>query len=193
VILILALNGCATTSLVDQGMQYSNPAWAPAYYPGVRYYYIPDIETYYDLSTRDFVYLDNGQWLFSRTLPSFYNGYDLYNGYVIALDRDVFQPWMHHQFYVSNYPRFYYRSVYNNTEIPNIKGFNENQRKPVYWKQEDRERMNVLRRNENTENKPVISRPPQNSNYYGRRIGQPVRVQPHMRENREGSHERRRD
>jgi hypothetical protein len=185
VILFLALNGCVTTSLVNQNVQYSNPPWAPAYYPGVRYYYIPDIETYYDLSNQDFVYLDNGQWLFSRTLPSFYSGYDLYNGYVIALDQDVFQPWMHHQFYVSNYPRFYYRSVYNNTVIPNIRGFNENERKPVYWKQEDKEKMNELRQRSSTESNHEISRPPQNSNYYGRRIGQPVKVQPQMRENKE--------
>jgi hypothetical protein len=191
-ILFLALNGCVTTSLVNQRMQYSNPPWAPAYNPGVRYYYIPDIETYYDLSDQGFVFLDNGQWLFSNTLPPIYSGYDLYNGYVIALNQSVYQPWMHHQFYVSNYPRFYYRSLYSNTEIQNIRGFNENERKPVYWKQEDRERMNELRQRNSSESKHEISRPPQNSNYYGKRIGQPVKVQPHMRENKQGNQGQRR-
>jgi hypothetical protein len=192
VILFSAINGCVTPSLVNQRMQYSNPPWAPAYYPGVRYYYMPDIETYYDLSNQDFVYLDNGQWFFSNTLPSIFRGYDLYNGYVIALNRGVYQPWMHHQFYVSNYPRFYYRSVYNNTEIANVRGFNENERKPFQWKQEDRDRMNELRKKDNPERKYESSRPPQNSNYYGRHIGQPVKVQPHMRENKQGTQGHRR-
>jgi hypothetical protein len=192
VILILALNGCATTSIENQAVQYSNPSWAPAYYPGVRYYYFPDIETYYDLSSQEFVYLDNGQWLFSHTLPPIYSGYDLYNGYMIALNQDVYQPWMHHQFYVSNYPRFYYRSLYNNTGNQNVRGFNENERKPFNWTQEDRDRMNELRQNDNAERKHENSRPPQNSNYYGKQIGQPVKVQPQMRENEQKNPERRR-
>jgi hypothetical protein len=192
VILILALNGCATTSIENQAVQYSNPSWAPAYYPGVRYYYFPDIETYYDLSNQEFVYLDNGQWLFSHTLPPIYSGYDLYNGYMIALNQDVYQPWMHHQFYVSNYPRFYYRSLYNNTGNQNVRGFNENERKPFNWTQEDRDRMNELRQNDNADRKHENSRPPQNSNYYGKQIGQPVKVQPQMRENEQKNPERRR-
>lgn len=163
VILTFGLSGCSTTSLVNQDMQYANPPWAPAYYPGTRYYYIPDLETYYDLSNQDFVYLDNGQWFFSRSLPPFYNGYDLYNGYMIALNRDIYQPWMHHQFYVSNYPRYYYQSIYNYSEIPYIRGFNENERKPVYRKQEERGRMNEPQPGPVIETNRRISRPQQNS------------------------------
>jgi len=73
----------------SQPVQYSNPPWAPDY-SGVRYYYLPDIETYYDLANQDFVYLDDGQWLFSSTLPSVYSGYDLFSAFVIALDMNVF-------------------------------------------------------------------------------------------------------
>ncbi len=191
-IFILAFNGCVTTSYDNQDMQYSNPSWAPAYYPGVRYYYLPDIETYYDLSNQEFVYLYDGQWLFSHTLPPFYSGYDLYNGYIVVLNRDVYQPWMHHQFYVSNYPRFYYRSLYNNTGNRDVRGFNEIERKPFNWTQEDRDRTKERRDNGNTDRKYENSRPPQNSNYYGRRIGQPVKVQPQMRENEQNNQEHRR-
>lgn len=199
--LLLALNGCATTSLENQGMQYSNPSWAPPYYPGVRYYYLPDIETYYDLANQEFVYLDNGQWFFSPALPPVYMGYDLYNAYIIALDRNVYEPWMHHQFYVANYPRFYYRSMYRDREIRDLRGFNENERQPFNWKQEDRDRINELRKNENKERREEVSRPPQNqnysrppqnSNYYGRRVGQPVKVQPQMRENVQKNQQSRR-
>ena len=187
VVFFSALDG---SSAFSQPVRYSNPPWAPAYYPGVRYYYIPDLEMYYDLSNQDFVYLDDGQWMFSYGLPSIYAGYDLYNAFVVALDAGVYQPWMHHQFYVSHYPRYYYRSVYNHDENANIRGFNENERKPISLTQGDKERMNAARNNFNTERKSGFSRPPQVSHYYGENIGRPVMVQPQMREGREEEHER---
>jgi hypothetical protein len=193
-----------TESLHAQTVRGANPAWAPAFYPGVRYYYFPDIETYYDLENQDFIYLDDGQWFFSYQLPPIFSGFDLYNAFIIALDIDVFQPWMHHHFYVSNYPRFYYRSLYRGDEFADIRGFNENEHKPFFATREERERMNQLNRNsnierrsenidrrpENVERRVENSRPPQKVHYYGRNIGQPVRVLPQMRENRQ-SNERR--
>lgn len=176
------LSGCDTPSHISVGVHYSNPSWAPPYYNGVRYYYLPDIEAYYDLSGQEFIYLDRGQWLFSPVLPSIYSGYDLYNGFVVALNFGVYQPWMHHQFYVSHYPRFYYRNIYRGLDHSNIRGFNENERKPFYWKQEDRNRIDDLRKNEKMDRKIENPRQPQTPNYYGRRIGQPVKVQPQMRE-----------
>ena len=180
----MVLSGIGTATLQAQEGRFRNPDWAPAYYPGVRYYYIPDIETFYDLSNQDFVYLDDGQWLFSNDLPPMYAGFDLYGAYIIALNRDVFNPWMHFHLYLSNYPRYYYRSHYRDEEIRNIRGFNENVRKPFYWTQEDRNRINDLRKSSNHEIKAEKSRPAQKSNYYGKYIGQPVKVKPQMRENR---------
>jgi len=192
-VLLLLLSGltcCFTTSAISGGVRYSNPSWAPPYYPGVRYYYIPDIETYYDLSNQDFVYLDNGQWLFSNTLPPMYSGYDLYNGFEIALDINVFQPWMHHHFYLSHYPRFYYNHVYRGTEIGNIRGFNENVEKPFYTTPADRARMSELSKNDKSEKQVRMTRQPQKPNYYGKAIGRHVRVQPQMRENTRGNQRR---
>lgn len=195
VIAMTGVGGCSTASYVSVGVgsqQYVNPPWAPPYVAGVRYYYLPDIEAYYDLSNQDFVYLDDGQWLFSRTLPSIYSGYDLYDGFSIALNVGVFQPWMHNQYYVSHYPRYYYRNKYNTGDLGRIRGFNENGAKPFYWTQEDRSRVNGLRNsdrvNSNRNNRPIntrpeATRPPQRTGYYGKDIGRPVKVQPQMREN----------
>ncbi len=187
ILIIISLSGltnCGTTSFISAGVQYTNPPWAPPYSSGVRYYYLPDIETYYDLSNQDFVYLDNGQWLSSQTLPSIYSTYDLYSGFAIALNFNVYQPWMHHQYYASNYPRFYYRNLYRNAEITTIRGFNENERKPFYWRQEDRNKRNDFKQNERVERKQQIITPPQKFNYHGKNIGQPVKVRPNMKENR---------
>jgi hypothetical protein len=121
-------------------VSYDNPTWAPPYSQGVRYYYLPDIETYYDLSTGEFVYLNDGQWSYSQGLPSIYSGYDLGNCFTVALDYNIYQPWMHHHYYVSHYPRYYYRDYYDHSNIPNVRGFNENSRSAVYWSENDRSR-----------------------------------------------------
>lgn len=186
---------CGSASYYSAGVgvgsqQYINPPWAPPYVSGVRYYYLPDIEAYYDLSNQDFVYLDNGQWLFSRTLPSIYSWYDLYDGFSVALNFNVYQPWMHNQYYVSHYPRYYYRNKYSDGERDRIRGFNENDAKPFYWTQPDRNRVAEMRSNNgntrpNTNrpeaNRPPATRPPQRTGYYGKQIGTPVKVQPQMR------------
>ena len=185
VLLSSGFMGYTTTSSFARGENYSNPAWAPPYYAGVRYYYIPDIEVYYDLSNQDFVYLDDGQWLFSNTLPAMYSNYDLYDCYAVALNVDVYQPWMHNQFYLSNYPRYYYRSLYRNQTAGSIRGFNENAKKPFLTTPAERTHMSELSKNNRT---PVITkatRQPQKSNYYGKNIGQPVRVQSQMRQPRQ--------
>ncbi len=61
------------------------PAWAPAGYNEVEYYYLPDIEAYYDVRSSQFIYLGGGKWVRSRYLPRAYRGYDLYNGYKVVL------------------------------------------------------------------------------------------------------------
>ena len=180
--LLQMLTGCVATLISSKRTVYSNPEWAPTYYDGVRYYYMPDIETYYDLSNQDFIYLDGGQWMFSNTLPTIYSEYDLYNGYAIALDIDVFEPWMHHHFYVSNYPRYYYHNSYHVAEFINIRGFNENIEKPFYTTMADRDRMTEMSKRNRSDVKYKATRQSQQSNYYGRNIGRHVKVQSQMRE-----------
>lgn len=190
VISLYGLSGCSTPSYMAFDVQYTNPSWAPPYYEGVRYYYLPDIEVYYDLSQEEFVYLDNGQWFFSPVLPTFYADYDLFTGFVIILDIHVYHPWLHHQDYVSHYPRYYYHSVYRNADMSAIRGFSENEKKPVYWKEEDRNKINDLRKNDQGQIRRDIHLQPQPSNYYGKKIGQPVKVTPQMKENKIKSQKR---
>ena len=59
----------------------------PAEYAGTDYYYLPDVESYYYAPKRQFVYQDNGQWVFRNSLPSRYSSYRLDNGYKVAVNR----------------------------------------------------------------------------------------------------------
>ena len=133
---------CTTPYYVssDEQVRYDNPEWAPPYYQGVRYYYLPDIECYYDLSLRQFIYLDNGYWRYSRVVPSIYAGFNLYDCFSIALNVGVFKPWNHHHYYVSNYPRYYYRDYYDRSNIPYVRGYNENTRSAFFWRENERKR-----------------------------------------------------
>lgn len=196
--------GCGpsyVSASATQETSYPVPAWAPPFsYGAGRYYYFPDVEMYYDLSDQDFVYLDGGQWLFSPVLPPLYAGFDLNNCFVVALNHSVYQPWMHHQYYVAHYPRYYYHNVYYDKNMASVRGFNENDKKPVFQNQlpannnslfnnhaagNTQKPVNTVNTkkedNENPDKKQPVFHEPQKIHYYGKNIGQPVKVQPQMR------------
>lgn len=64
----------------------SPPAWGPAGYSAVDYYYLPDVEAYYDVRATQFIYFGGGKWIRSRNLPNQYRNYNLYNGYKVVLN-----------------------------------------------------------------------------------------------------------
>ncbi len=187
VISIFVLTGCYSSSPATSSNRYSAPDWAPAYESGVRYYYLPDIETYYDVTSGNFVYFDRGEWLYSRQLPTVYSGYDLYGGHSVVLDRRVYQPWRYHQNYVSSYPRYYYRSAYGSQNSGTVRGYNENARKPVYSSPSDRARRNSTTSPSTPEPDNRSATEARPSDYSNRRVGQPVKVTPEMREPRPSS------
>ncbi|MEO7923230.1 MAG: hypothetical protein ABIR30_06085 [Chitinophagaceae bacterium] len=65
----------------------SQPAWGPSGYDHVDYYYLPDIETYYYVPTRKFIYLSGGNWVFASGLPPAYRSYNLYSGYKVVVNQ----------------------------------------------------------------------------------------------------------
>ena len=62
------------------------PAWGPSGYTAVDYYYLPDVEAYYDIRASQFIYFGSGRWIRSRYLPRQYRNYDLYGGYKVVLN-----------------------------------------------------------------------------------------------------------
>ena len=61
------------------------PVWAPAERVETQYYYLPEIDSYYDLPAQRFIYLRNGRWIRSEKLPTRYSNYNLRGGKVIHL------------------------------------------------------------------------------------------------------------
>ena len=84
------------------------PAWGPAGYSDVRYYYLPDVEAYYDVQTNMFIYFEGRSWVHRSYLQSRYKNYDLYSGYkVIMKDYHGDTPYYKHREYRSLYAKGY--------------------------------------------------------------------------------------
>jgi hypothetical protein len=74
------------------------PAWGPAGYETVEYYYLPDVEAYYDVRSSEFIYNGKGKWIRTSRLPRQYRTYDLYNGYKVVLtDYHGPSPYVHYK------------------------------------------------------------------------------------------------
>lgn len=61
------------------------PLWGPSGYSDVRYYYLPDVEAYYDVQSSKFIYYSGNTWVRRGHLPKQYRNYDLYNGYKVVM------------------------------------------------------------------------------------------------------------
>ncbi|MFI5124564.1 MAG: hypothetical protein ACHQDF_04505 [Chitinophagales bacterium] len=89
------------------------PAWIPSGYNNADYYYLPDIQTYYYVPQRQFIYMDGGRWMFAASLPAYYRSYDLYHGYKVAMTEP--RPYLHDNIYRERYregPAYYRRPEY---------------------------------------------------------------------------------
>jgi hypothetical protein len=94
----------------------SQPDWGPRGYDYVDYYYLPEIESYYHVRDRQFIYLNNGRWVFSASLPSRYRNYDLYRGYKVVVNQP--RPYLHYKEHKFKYKKYegYDDEHYNNRD-----------------------------------------------------------------------------
>lgn len=82
----------------------SQPAWGPVGYDYVDYYYMPDIEVYYYVPTRRYIYLSNGKWIFAASLPSRYSYYNIYTGYKVVMNQP--KPYLHFSTHKVTYAKY---------------------------------------------------------------------------------------
>jgi hypothetical protein len=79
----------------------SQPNWGPRGYNHVDYYYLPEVESYYYVPTRKFIYLNGGNWIHSYNLPSRHRGYNLHNGRKVVINSP--RPYLKHHNYRKRY------------------------------------------------------------------------------------------
>jgi hypothetical protein len=76
------MNGNLRVNISDQ------PVWGPTGYDHAEYYYIPDIDCYYSVSERQYIYREGSEWRYAATLPSSYSSYDPYHSYKVVVYED---------------------------------------------------------------------------------------------------------
>jgi hypothetical protein len=79
----------------------SQPVWGPPGYDYAEYYYLPDIDAYYYVPQRQFIYLEGNHWIFAAGLPPRYRDFDLYHSYKVVINEP--RPYLHHEIYRERY------------------------------------------------------------------------------------------
>jgi hypothetical protein len=83
------------------------PSWAPPGYTRAQYYYLPDLQVYYDVPAASFLLSYRGQWIALRQLPPMYRSYDLYAAPKVVLDYQGPSPYRHYEVHRQRFPRWY--------------------------------------------------------------------------------------
>ena len=94
------------------------PAWATVGCAESDYYYLSDVEAYYNVRATQFIYYGSGRWIRSRYLPNHYRDYDLHRGHKVVL----------HNYHVSRpYTHF------NSHKVMYYKGYDRDHRDAGYY------------------------------------------------------------
>lgn len=104
---ILGLVPITTKAQVRVGVNFNfttQPIWGPEGNDYVNYYYLPDIDVFYNVPKHQYVYVKNGRWTFSRYLPYQYRNYNLYNGYKVVINED--RPYRNATMYRTKYATY---------------------------------------------------------------------------------------
>lgn len=114
----------------------TQPAWGPVGYDYAPFYYMPDINVYYNVDRQIFYYSNNGRWISARYLPSRYRHYDLYGLYKIVLNDP--RPWLYNQHHIVNYRQ--YRGRKNQVVIRNSRDnrYRNSRKNDVRWYNDSR-------------------------------------------------------
>lgn len=76
------------TSFISNAQATANqtPASTEAKKTELRYYYFPNLEAYFDLQEKVYLYREGGEWVEAEELPKNYGGYSLYNKVKVTID-----------------------------------------------------------------------------------------------------------
>ena len=91
--------GCLSFKAANAQVHFSvgvnigaQPEWGPVGYDHADYYYMPDIDAYYDVPAHQYVYYENNAWVRGGVLPPRYH-FDRYHTYKVVVNER--NPWEH--------------------------------------------------------------------------------------------------
>ena len=102
---VASLSSISTKAQVSVNINIgSQPQWGPTGYNHVDYYYLPDVDAYYNVPSKEYIYQNNGSWVWRKTLPSRYSNYDLYSAYKVVMNTP--KPYLSHQTHIREYSKY---------------------------------------------------------------------------------------
>ncbi|MDD5149945.1 MAG: hypothetical protein PHC28_05610 [Flavobacterium sp.] len=116
----------------------------------VSYYYLPEIEAYYDVNSAVFIYNGPRGWVRTAYLPEYCRDYDVNRGYRVAVNYRGHSPYVNfnsdrEKYYHRNYRNYreeYYRPQYQRrndyAEVSNHRRYNNGYNNNNYYKNERR-------------------------------------------------------
>jgi len=107
---LLLFFAVSSQAQISVNLTFGNPPqWGPVGYSEARYYYLPDVEAYYDVPSSMFIYFNGVTWIHRTSLPSRYRNYDLYHGYkVVMTDYRGDRPYSNFRDYKVRYAKGYH-------------------------------------------------------------------------------------
>jgi len=141
-ILLLALCICGllcktTNAQITFKVNFAiQPIWGPVGYDYVDYYYLPDIEVYYNVPRQKYIYMEDGNWVTRSYLPPRYRDYDMYNARKVVINEP--RPYLHHQDYKAKYASSNERSNQQSIRDSHESKYFENKNHPEHdkWKEQ---------------------------------------------------------
>ena len=91
------------------------PAWLSGGNAESDFYYMPEIDAYYNVRERQFVYLDNGRWIFASNLPGRFSGFDLYNCRKFPIYES--RPYLNGDYYRNQYAQYRNNYIYHQPTV----------------------------------------------------------------------------
>lgn len=155
VVLILTLVGSVAGQVSIRVKVGTPPAWGPSGHANVRYYYLPDVEAYYDVQTSMFIYISGNRWVHRTYLPTRYRNYDLYRGYKVVMnDYRGNSPYTHFKEHKMKYAKGYRGIEQRNIgERNNFKGKQPNDGQSHRMGNQGNGRNQIGNKNQNQDNK----------------------------------------
>ncbi|MCD8288561.1 MAG: hypothetical protein LUC26_01425 [Prevotella sp.] len=89
------------------------PSWGPSGYDYAQFYFIPELNIYYDVEAALFYYLSGSTWVGAKYLPLKYKKYDLSSMYKVVMN-GVTTPWLNNKEHKKTYKNF----INDRTQLP---------------------------------------------------------------------------
>ena len=160
IIVAVALQSCSLTNLIPSYDYPSaeitinidlQPAWGPIGYDYAAYYYMPEINIYYDINRSLFYYQSNNRWIGVKYLPPSYRVYDLFKIYKVVINYD--NPWKYNRNHRTQYKHYRDDRTQTTIRMSNDKRYNKSWENLRPWVDPNR-RSNSKTDYKNQNNKP---------------------------------------